>query len=243
MEGLANSAGTPWFARYQRFQIDQPVRNRHPAAEIACGFQNKVHTVLGISKEIRRPLGVISSYHCKRRQARRDLHLHVDRAGLDPFKGYGRNPRTMPAPCSAIEGSGEPEGKSRTFREHMWPPDPTWCALAQRRIADHRGLSGFSAGCWAGNGVVRPEASVRRKVEQTTAVGETHVENLPCSYSVRDHGRVHGACIRPGPARSGGRIDLRRCPARRTDRRLAAEFAVRVSLECDGTQLHLHGAR
>ncbi len=28
----------------------------------------------------------------KSRQARRDLHLHVDRAGLDPLKGYGRNP-------------------------------------------------------------------------------------------------------------------------------------------------------
>ena len=117
MEGLANSAGTPWFARYQRFQIDKPVRNRHQAAEIACGFRNKVRTVLGISKKSLGPLGVISSYHCKRRQAGRDLNLHVDRAGLDPLKGYGRNPRNHAVPHAAIEGSGEPWGKSRTFRE------------------------------------------------------------------------------------------------------------------------------
>ena len=102
-------------------------------------------------------------------------------------------------------------------------------------------LSGFSAGCWAGNGdVVRPKRLCAEKLSKP-AVGETHVENLPCSYSVRDHGRVHGACIRTGSARSGGRIDLRCCPARRIDRRLAAEFAVCVSLECDGTQLHLQG--
>ena len=69
----------------------------------------------------------------------------------------------------------------------------------------------------------------------------THVENLPCSYSVRDHGRVHGACIRTGPARSGGWIDLRRCCTRRIDRRLAAEFAVCVSLECDGRSYTYRG--
>jgi hypothetical protein len=28
----------------------------------------------------------------ERGQARRDLHLHVDRAGLDPLKRYGGNP-------------------------------------------------------------------------------------------------------------------------------------------------------
>ena len=42
----------------------------------------------------------------ERRQARRDLHLHVDRAGLDPLKGYGGNPLNHAAPRSAIEGSG-----------------------------------------------------------------------------------------------------------------------------------------
>ena len=39
-----------------------------------------------------------------------------------------------------------------------------------------------------------------------------HVENTPCGYCVRDIDRVHGACIRAGPARSGGRIDLRCSP-------------------------------
>ena len=54
----------------------------------------------------------------KRRQSGRDLHLHVDRPGLDPLKGDGRNPRNHACPSCAIEGSGEPEVKSRTLREH-----------------------------------------------------------------------------------------------------------------------------
>lgn len=52
------------------------------------------------------------------RQARRDLHLHVDRAGLDPLKGDGRNPlnhaRTS-LPCPAIRGS-----RGRPFSQEQY---------------------------------------------------------------------------------------------------------------------------
>lgn len=50
----------------------------------------------------------LTAYHCKGRQAGRDLHLHVDRAGLDPLKGDGRNPlnHARPSlPSRTIRGS------------------------------------------------------------------------------------------------------------------------------------------
>ena len=50
-------------------------------------------------------------------QPGRDLHLHVDRAGLDPLKGYGRNPLNH-ATLIAQSKVAEPGGKSRTLREH-----------------------------------------------------------------------------------------------------------------------------
>src|SRR6266446_4027464 len=70
----------------------------------------------------RRGRGVNSLHHCERGQARGYLHLHVDRACLDPLKGYGRNPLNHACPRDAIEGSGEPEGMSRTLREHKAAP-------------------------------------------------------------------------------------------------------------------------
>jgi hypothetical protein len=46
------------------------------------------------------------------RQTRRDLDLHVDRAGLDPLKGYGGNPLDHAAlPQSKVAELGE-EGKN-----------------------------------------------------------------------------------------------------------------------------------
>ena len=39
---------------------------------------------------------------CKGRQAGRDLHLHVDRAGLDPLKGDGRNPLNHAEPACPL---------------------------------------------------------------------------------------------------------------------------------------------
>jgi hypothetical protein len=47
------------------------------------------------------------------------------------------------------------------------------------------------------------------------------------------YGRVHGACIRTGPARSRWRIDLRCSPARRTDRRPAKIQLSRKALRFD----------
>ena len=87
---------------------DPPRRQRQPR-----GDQRRAHPLPRFRHRL-----VRQTHDRKRRQARRDLHLHVDRAGLDPLKGYGRNPRNHAAPRDAIEGSGEPEGKSRTLREH-----------------------------------------------------------------------------------------------------------------------------
>ena len=45
----------------------------------------------------------------ERGQAGRDLHLHVDRAGLDPLKCDGGNPLDhffLAAPLASVEGSG-----------------------------------------------------------------------------------------------------------------------------------------
>ncbi len=44
----------------------------------------------------------------KSRQAGGDLHLHVDRAGLDPLKDYGGNPLDHAAPLiqSRVAESG-----------------------------------------------------------------------------------------------------------------------------------------
>ncbi len=56
------------------------------------------------------------------RQAGRDLHLHVDRAGLDPLKGDGRNPlnhaRTS-LPSRTIRGS-----RARSFLQEQYENSP-----------------------------------------------------------------------------------------------------------------------
>jgi hypothetical protein len=45
---------------------------------------------------------LLSSKVCngKRRQAGRDLHLHVDGAGFDPLKGYRGNPLNHARPLA-----------------------------------------------------------------------------------------------------------------------------------------------
>ncbi len=86
---------------------DPPRGQRQPR-----GNQRRAHPLARLGNRL-----VREADDGKRRQAGRDLNLHVDRAGLDPLKGYGRNPRNHAAPSSTIEGSGEPWGKSRTFRE------------------------------------------------------------------------------------------------------------------------------
>jgi len=86
---------------------DPPRRQRQPR-----GDQRRAHPLARLGHRL-----VGKTHDRKRRQAGRDLHLHVDRAGLDPLKGYRRNPRNHACPRDAIKGSGEPWGKSRTLRE------------------------------------------------------------------------------------------------------------------------------
>ena len=112
---------------------DPPRRQRQPR-----GDQRRAHPLARLGHRL-----VGQADDRKRRQARRDLHLHVDRAGLDPLKGYGRNPLNHAAPCSTIEGSGEPEGKSRTLRERMWPPDPTGVRWRNAGLPIIAGSQGF----------------------------------------------------------------------------------------------------
>ena len=49
-------------------------------------------------------------------QAGGDLHLHVDRAGLDPLKGYGGNPLDHAAP----EGGQDGKNIRGTEEEMAW---------------------------------------------------------------------------------------------------------------------------
>jgi hypothetical protein len=53
------------------------------------GFQGK--TWVGLGNWPVTTLGVNCKRYCESRQAGRDLHLHVDGAGFDPFKSYGGN--------------------------------------------------------------------------------------------------------------------------------------------------------
>jgi hypothetical protein len=53
--------------------------------------------------------GVNQPHYCESRQSRCDLHLHVDAAGFDPFKGYRGNALDHAAPLpqrSVAEGDG-----------------------------------------------------------------------------------------------------------------------------------------
>ena len=75
---------------------DPPRRQRQPR-----GDQRRTHPLAGLGHRL-----VAQADDGERRQTRRDLHLHVDRAGLDPLKGYGRNPLNHAALIAAIEGSG-----------------------------------------------------------------------------------------------------------------------------------------
>ena len=51
----------------------------------------------------------LTLHDSERRQAGRDLHLHVNRAGLDPLKGYGRNAldHADPLPLPRVAEPGE----------------------------------------------------------------------------------------------------------------------------------------
>ncbi len=49
----------------------------------------------------------------KGRQPRRDLHLHVDCTGLDPLKGYRRNPLNHAVPLSSGLRLTEPDERSK----------------------------------------------------------------------------------------------------------------------------------
>jgi hypothetical protein len=54
-------------------------------------------------------------YHGKGGQPGRDLHLHVDRTGLDPFKGYGRN--ALDHACPLVQSRvAELRGESKNIR-------------------------------------------------------------------------------------------------------------------------------
>ncbi len=57
------------------------------------GDQRRTHPLAGLGHRL-----VGQADNGKRRQPRRDLHLHVDRAGFDPFKGYGGNALDHAAP-------------------------------------------------------------------------------------------------------------------------------------------------
>ncbi len=85
----------------------------------------------------------MTARYCKRRKAGRHLHLYVDRAGLDPLKGYGRNPLNHIAPRDAIEGSGEPDEKSRTLPEHIWCPGQATTRWRNRERPIVAGSQGF----------------------------------------------------------------------------------------------------
>ena len=67
---------------------DPPRRQRQPRSD-----QRRTHPLPRFRHRF-----VRQTYDRKRRQAGRYLHLHVDRAGLDPLKGYGRNPRNHACP-------------------------------------------------------------------------------------------------------------------------------------------------
>jgi len=60
---------------------DSPCRQRQPR-----GDQRRAHPLARLGHCL-----VGQTDDRERRQARRDLHLHVDAAGLDPLKGYGGN--------------------------------------------------------------------------------------------------------------------------------------------------------
>ena len=77
---------------------DPPRRQRQPR-----GDQRRAHPLARLGNRL-----VREADDRKRRQARRDLHLHVDRAGLDPLKGYGRNPRNHAAPLAQSKVAGRP---------------------------------------------------------------------------------------------------------------------------------------
>ena len=59
----------------------------------ARGDQRRAHPLAGLGHRL-----VGQPDNGESRQAGRDLHLHVDRAGLDPLKGYGGNPLDHAAP-------------------------------------------------------------------------------------------------------------------------------------------------
>ena len=83
---------------------DPPRRQRQPR-----GDQRRAHPLARLGHRL-----VGQADDRKRRQAGRDLHLHVDRAGLDPLKGYGRNAlnHAAPVPQSKVAGN------RRTSQEH-----------------------------------------------------------------------------------------------------------------------------
>ena len=61
----------------------------------ARGNQRRAHPLAGLRHRL-----VRQADNGEGGQPRRDLHLHVDRAGLDPLKGYGRNPLDHAGPLS-----------------------------------------------------------------------------------------------------------------------------------------------
>ena len=67
---------------------DAPRRQRQPG-----GDQRRAHPLAGLGHRL-----VGQADDGERRQSRRDLHLHVDGAGLDPLKGYGGNALDHAAP-------------------------------------------------------------------------------------------------------------------------------------------------
>ena len=68
---------------------DPPRRERQ-----AGGDQRRAHALAGLGHRL-----VRQADDGKGRQSRRDLHLHVDRAGLDPLKRDGRNPLNHARTC------------------------------------------------------------------------------------------------------------------------------------------------
>ena len=90
----------------------------------------------------------------------RDLHLHVDAAGLDALKGYGGNPLDHAAPLAAIEGSGT-RGESKNIR-----------GTKRGGIEGAKAKSQEEGGEWGGGGS-REKEGIKFSGEPTTNRGDS----------------------------------------------------------------------
>ena len=102
---------------------DPPRRQRQPR-----GDQRRAHPLARLGHRL-----VRQADDGEGGQPGRDLHLHVDRAGLDPLKSYGGNPLDHAAPLPRRRVAESP-GRARTLREQTRKIDKA------RRFADGRAV-------------------------------------------------------------------------------------------------------